>query len=227
MLDGLFASLYGDTITLPAFAVTACISLLLGFVISLVHRRVTDGGGTMSAALTGLPFLIQLVIMLVNGNLGAGVAVAGAFSLVRFRSAPGSARDIVTIFLAMTVGLACGMGYAALAVLATLVVGGLTLLQGMSSKSNDSGDRDVRVTVPENLDYTGLFDDLFREYTTRSMLVRVKTVNMGSLYSLHYQVRLKDVSKEKELIDQMRCRNGNLEISCGMVASGKEGKESL
>lgn len=222
MLNGIFASLYGDTVTLSAFAITSCVSLLLGFVISLVHRRATGGSGTMSAALVGLPFLIQLVILLVNGNLGAGVAVAGAFSLVRFRSAPGSARDIVTIFLAMTVGLACGMGYAALAVLATLAVGGLTLLQSVSRSGNDNGDREVRVTVPENLDYSGLFDDLFRKYTTRSALLRVKTVNMGSLYSLHYQVRLKDVGKEKELLDQMRCRNGNLEISCGLVSSDKD-----
>ena len=126
MLNGVFASLYGDTITLPAFLITACTSLVLGFLISLVHRK-TTGNGTMGMALTCLPFLIQLVILLVNGNLGAGVAVAGAFSLIRFRSAPGSARDIVTIFLAMTVGLACGMGYAALAVLAALVVSGLML----------------------------------------------------------------------------------------------------
>lgn len=222
MLNGIFASLYGDTVTLSAFAITSVVSLVLGFLISLVHRKVTDGSETMSAALMGLPFLIQLVILLVNGNLGAGVAVAGAFSLVRFRSAPGSARDIVTIFLAMTVGLACGMGYAALAVLAALVVGGLTLLQSVSLSGNDNDGRDIRVTVPENLDYTGLFDDLFQQYTTHSALLRVKTVNMGSLYRLHYQVRLKDGGKEKELIDQMRCRNGNLEISCGLVSSDKD-----
>lgn len=227
MLNGIFASLYGDTITFTAFAVTSCVSLLLGLMISIIHRKVTDGSGTMSAALTCLPFLIQLVILLVNGNLGAGVAVAGAFGLVRFRSAPGSARDIVTIFLAMTVGLACGMGYAALAVLTALVVVGVTLMQSIFGAENDSKDRDVRVTVPENLDYTGLFDDLFCKYTTSYALLRVKTVNMGSLYSLHYQVRLKDADKEKELIDQMRCRNGNLEISCGLVSSGREGKESL
>ena len=226
MLNGVFASLYGDTITLPAFLITACTSLVLGFLISLVHRK-TTGNRTMGMALTCLPFLIQLVILLVNGNLGAGVAVAGAFSLIRFRSAPGSARDIVTIFLAMTVGLACGMGYAVLAVLAALVVSGLMMLQYLAVPGNDSGEREVRVTVPENLDYADLFSDLFQKYTTRSALVQVKTVNMGSLYSLHYQLRLKDIRKEKELIDQMRCRNGNLEISCALASSGKEGRERL
>ncbi len=226
MLNGIFASLYGDTITLSAFIISTCAALILGFLISQVYRKCT-GSKSMTTALTCLPFLIQLVIMLVNGNLGAGVAVLGAFSLIRFRSAPGSARDIMTIFLAMTVGLACGMGYAVLAALATLIVCALTLILSMSGSGNDNGERNIRVTVPENLDYAGLFDDLFRRYTSASSLVQVRTVNMGSLYSLHYQVHLKDISKEKELIDQMRCRNGNLEISCGMVSAGKEGKESL
>lgn len=227
MLNGLFASLYGETITLSAFLTTACVSLILGFLISLIHRKTTDGSGTMGIALTYLPFLIHLVILLVNGNLGAGVAVAGAFSLVRFRSAPGSAKDIVTIFLAMTAGLACGMGYVALAVLAVVVVGGLSLLQSLTFSASDTGNRELRITIPENLDYAELFTDLFRKYTTRSALVQVKTVNMGSLYCLHYQIRLKNIRREKELIDQMRCRNGNLEISCGLVSSGKEGRESL
>jgi len=222
MLDGLFATVYGETISLPAFLAAAGVSLLLGFLISLVYRRTAEGGGSLGAALVCLPFLINLVILLVNGNLGAGVAVAGAFSLVRFRSAPGTARDIAAIFLAMTVGLACGMGYIALAVLAAMIVCGWNLLQGALGGGGDPGDRDVRVTVPENLDYAGLFTDLFQEYTTRSTLVQVKTVEMGSLYALHYQLRLKDSRREKELIDKMRCRNGNLEISCGLVSSGRE-----
>lgn len=172
----------------------------------------------MVSALTVLPFLVQLVILLVNGNLGAGVAVAGAFSLVRFRSA----RDIMAIFLTMTVGLCCGMGYCAMAVLAALVTCMIFLLQG--KRAADVRERDIRVTVPENLDYSTLFSDLFAAYTTSSKLLRVKTVNMGSLYSLHYRVTLKDTDKEKELLDAMRCRNGNLEISCGIAADGRQGE---
>ena len=175
----------------------------------------------MVSALTVPPFLVQLVILLVNGNLGAGVAVAGAFSLVRFRSAPGSARDIMAIFLAMTVGLCCGMGYCAMAVLAAVVTCGLLLLQG--GQVADARERDIRVTVPENLDYSPLFSDLFAEHTNSYKLLRVKTVNMGSLYSLHYRVTLKDTDKEKNLLDAMRCRNGNLEISCGIAADGRQG----
>lgn len=220
MLDGLFASLYANEVTVPAFFIASLVSLVLGFGISWVYRRVSHSTGTMTGALSVLPFLVQLVILLVNGNLGAGVAVAGAFSLVRFRSAPGSARDIMAIFLAMTVGLACGMGYCALAVLAAVVTCAIFLVQ--KEPSADPGDREIRVTVPENLDYSDLFTDLFETHTSSHQLVQVKTVNMGSLFSLQYRVRLKDPKNEKQLLDAMRCRNGNLEISCGLPAARKQ-----
>ena len=216
MLDGIFVSLYTTSVTVPVFLAVCLLSVALGFGIALAYRKISGEGGTMVSALTVLPFLVQLVILLVNGNLGAGVAVAGAFSLVRFRSAPGSARDIAVIFLAMTVGLACGMGYCAMAVLAALVTCMILLLQGRRAA-------DIRVTVPENLDYSTLFSDLFAEHTISYKLLRVKTVNMGSLYSLHYRVTLKDTDKEKNLLDAMRCRNGNLEISCGIAADGRQG----
>lgn len=222
MLDGIFASLYTTSVTASAFLAVCLLSVGLGYGIALTYRKISGEGGTMFSALTVLPFLVQLVILLVNGNLGAGVAVAGAFSLVRFRSAPGSARDITVIFLSMTVGLCCGMGYWAPAVLAALVTCGLLLLQ--KKPQTDPCERELRVTIPENLDYNDLFSDLFAGYTASCKLLRVKTVNMGSLYSLHYLVRLKDPAVEKELLDAMRCRNGNLEISCGLPAEYKQGE---
>lgn len=222
MLDVIFASLYTTSVTAPAFLAVCLLSVGLGYGIALTYRKISGEGGTMFSALTVLPFLVQLVILLVNGNLGAGVAVAGAFSLVRFRSAPGSARDITVIFLSMTVGLCCGMGYWAPAVLAALVTCGLLLLQ--KKPQTDPCERELRVTIPENLDYNDLFSDLFAGYTASCKLLRVKTVNMGSLYSLHYLVRLKDPAGEKELLDAMRCRNGNLEISCGLPAEYKQGE---
>lgn len=222
MLDGIFASLYTTSVTAPAFLAVCLLSVGLGYGIALTYRKISGEGGTMFSALTVLPFLVQLVILLVNGNLGAGVAVAGAFSLVRFRSAPGSARDITVIFLSMTVGLCCGMGYWAPAVLAALVTCGLLLLQ--KKPQTDPCERELRVTIPENLDYNDLFSDLFAGYTASCKLLLVKTVNMGSLYSLHYLVRLKDPAREKELLDAMRCRNGNLEISCGLPAEYKQGE---
>ena len=220
MLDGIFGSVYASGVTVPAFIATCLLALVLGLGISQVYRWISPEGGTMTTALTVLPFLVQLVILLVNGNLGAGVAVAGAFSLVRFRSAPGSARDIMAIFLAMTVGLACGMGYCTLAVLATVVTCGVFLLQ--KEPAPTPSERDIRVTVPENLDYSDLFTDLFEAHTSAYQLMQVKTVNMGSLFSLQYRVRLKDPKTEKQLLDAMRCRNGNLEISCGLPAVRKQ-----
>lgn len=220
MLNGIFASLYDPTATVPAFLAASLLSLLLGAGISLTYRRFGSQSGTMTGALTVLPFLVQVVIFLVNGNLGAGVAVAGAFGLVRFRSAPGTAMDIMAIFLSMTVGLACGMGYCALAVLAAVVTCIVFLLQ--KKPGADPGDREIRVTVPENLDYNELFADLFASYTRASQLVQVKTVSMGALYRLDYRVQLQDVTKEKELLDAMRCRNGNLEISCGIPEKKEE-----
>ncbi|MBQ7565796.1 MAG: DUF4956 domain-containing protein [Oscillospiraceae bacterium] len=227
MLNGFLATLYTDGVTPLNFAIVAALSLLLGFVISRCHRAAVGEKGSMTTALIFLPFLVQIVILLVNGNLGTGVAVAGTFGLVRFRSAPGTARDITTIFLAVVVGIACGMGYAVLAVAAAAVVCVILLLQRKLPTHADNGDRNLKITIPENLDYADLFTDLFETYTERHTLQEVKTANMGSLYNLHFTVRLKDTAKEKEFIDELRVRNGNLEISCGRTGLVKEGKEIL
>ena len=227
MLDGLFASLYGDTATAAMFLVSAAAALVLGGIIAWVSRKTNNGSDSLFGALIFLPFLVQLVIMLVNGSVGTGVAVMGAFSLIRFRSAPGSAQDIAVIFLAMTVGLACGMGYIGLAILATLVVCGISLIRYSLPSGHGGADRDLKITIPEDMDYTDLFDDLFDSYTSQHTLTSVKTANMGSLFNLRYRVRLKDVKREKAFLDDLRCRNGNLEIACAHVSAGKEGKETL
>ena len=163
-----------------------------------------------------LPAIVQVVIMLVNGNLGAGVAVAGAFSLVRFRSAPGTAREITALFLAMALGLATGMGYVVLAALffaiAALAIWGLTAL-GFGRPA--AAQRVLKITIPENLDYDGLFDDLLARYTKTHELIRVKTGSMGTLYELEYRITLPGGTVPKEFLDALRCRNGNLGISCG------------
>ena len=227
MLEGFFASLYGDTATTSMFLASAAVALVLGAVIAFVSRKTNNGSDSLFGALLFLPFLVQMVIMLVNGSVGTGVAVMGAFSLIRFRSAPGSAQDIAIIFLAMTVGLACGMGCIGLAILATLVVCGISLLRWAMPGGMGGTDRDLKITIPEDMDYSDLFDDLFEKYTTQHDLRSVKTANMGSLFNLKYRVRLKDVKQEKSFLDELRCRNGNLEISCAHVSAGKEGKETL
>ena len=162
-----------------------------------------------------LPAIVCVVIMMVNGNIGTGVAVAGAFSLVRFRSAPGSAREIAAIFLAMGTGLICGMGYIGYSALFTVIMCLVFILYNLinfGQAKRGAVYRSLRITIPEDLNYTTLFSDIFSEYTKRADLVTVKTTNMGSMFRLTYSVILKDASKEKEFIDKLRTRNGNLEI---------------
>ena len=164
--------------------------------------------------------MVQLVIMLANGNLGAGVAVAGAFSLVRFRSAPGTAKEIGALFLAMSIGLATGMGYVGLAVMAFVIVSAaMLLLTAVNFGGADEHERELKITIPESLDYDGLFDNLFEKYTKSCVLERVKTSNMGTLYELAYRVILPDGNAPKAFLDDLRCRNGNLNITCGREAT--------
>ena len=160
---------------------------------------------------------------MVNGNLGTGVAVMGAFSLVRFRSAPGTAKEICSIFLSMAVGLATGMGYLAVAVLFVIIIGGMNILYNVVDFGGQKQvEKDLKIVIPESLDYTGVFDDLFKEYTSKCELLQVKTTNMGSLFKLDYRIVLKDIAKEKEFLDELRCRNGNLEIMCATNSYGRE-----
>ena len=161
--------------------------------------------------------------MLVNGNLGTGVAVMGAFGLVRFRSAPGNAREIGSVFLTMAIGLATGMGYLGIAVLLLIIIGAAILvLAAVPFGSQSFAQKELKVTIPENLDYAGIFDDLFEKYTKRAVLMKVRTTNMGSLYELCYRIELKKEEEEKAMLDDIRCRNGNLTIVCGRIAENRE-----
>ena len=220
MFDGIFQSLfaseYTPVISVQNFLFCVGTALVIGILLALCYMAHTRYTKSFVATLALLPAVVCVVIMMVNGNIGAGVAVAGAFSLVRFRSVPGTAEEIVVLFLAMGAGLIAGMGYLAYALLFALVLGGATLLYSkldFGVSKNRAQYRVLRITIPEDLDYTGIFDELFREYTTSWELVSVKTTNMGSLFRLTYEIRLRDPAREKEFLDKLRCRNGNLEIS--------------
>ena len=216
MLDSIITT----QITAQVFAICTAVSLALGLGTALLCMYKSRYTQSFILTLAMLPAVVQVVIMLVNGNIGAGVAVAGTFSLVRFRSAPGTAREIGMIFLAMAIGLATGMGYVALAVFFFLVMADFVLLLTCLRFGGGNGqERELKITIPENLDYEGLFDDLFQKYARSARLERVKTTNMGTLYELHYSVVLKGERIPKEFLDELRCRNGNLNIVCGRVAS--------
>jgi hypothetical protein len=205
-----------SNVTAMQMVICTVVSLILGMGIAGIHRYRNKSSQSFLMTLTILPMIVQMIIMMVNGNLGTGVAVMGAFGLVRFRSMPGDAREINSIFLAMAVGLANGMGYIGIAVLLVLVAGIMTVVFLEIPDKNDGLLRkELKVTIPEDLDYTGIFDDIFTKYTKKAELVRVKTVNMGSLYELCYQVELKGQEIEKAMLDEIRCRNGNLTVVCG------------
>lgn len=218
MLDKTFTAIYDVTtgITVQSFLICIATALVLGVIIALtVNFRSRHSGGFL-VTLAMLPAAVAVVIMLVNGNLGAGVAVAGAFSLVRFRSLPGTAREICAIFVAMAVGLGCGMGYPGFAALFTLIMCIVLLVYTLThfgQRGNLRLCKILRITVPEDLDYANMFDDLFAEFTTNAELLSVKTTNLGSLNRLTYEITLKKPGTEKALIDSLRVRNGNLEIS--------------
>jgi hypothetical protein len=202
--------------TVSAFLICLLGALVLGVLTALVFSFRSEHSNNLPFALVLLPPIVTLVIMMVNGNIGAGVAVAGAFGLIRFRSAPGTAKEICGVFMATAIGLACGMGYVGVAALFFLVMGTFVLLLSLLRMGEVSSSyRLLRITIPETLEYDGLFDDLFAKYTSRHELVKVKTTNMGTLYELSYDIYLKDGEVKKEFIDAIRCRNGNLNVSCG------------
>ena len=211
----LFKSIIPSTGITPAvFIILVLVTLVLGGILALVHTYKNDYTKSFVMTLAILPAVVAVVILMVNGNIGAGVAVAGAFSLVRFRSAPGTAREIGAIFAAMGMGLIMGMGYVGYAVLFTLLIGLAILIYASIATGNKKELRkNLKITIPENLNYTDVFDEILKKYTKSYKLKQVKTSNMGSLFKLSYEIVLSDFALEKEFLDALRVRNGNLEIS--------------
>ena len=223
MLDTVFSGLYDSNtgFTMQIFLICMGAALLLGAVMAAVYCFRNTHSSSFVVTLALLPATVAVVIMMVNGNLGAGVAVAGAFSLVRFRSTPGTAKEICAIFLAMAVGLACGMGCPGFGAVFAVIMCAVMLvyaLVGFGGRRNATLCRTLRITVPEDLDYPTAFDDLLEKYTTKATLTGVKTTNLGSLNRLSYDLVLRKPETEKEFIDELRCRNGNLEISMSLAA---------
>ena len=215
MLSHLFYDIFTDTAVDPVMMMLAIgVSLLLGLVVAKVYQFKTVYSKSFVMSLALLPTLIAIVIFLVNGSLGAGVAVMGAFSLIRFRSAPGGAKELVSIFLVMTIGIAIGMGYLVFATVFTLIMSlAMLLLEVVNFGQMKHSMRQLTVVIPESLDYESIFDDIFNKAANHIELANVKTSDMGSLFKLKYIIQLNGRMTEKELIDALRTRNGNLEIA--------------
>ena len=229
MLESTFSSVFGTTESLVGAVSTAdfllcCVaSIVLGAACAAVYmfRHAYTKNFVVTLAL--LPLIVQMVITLVNGNLGAGIAVMGVFNLVRFRSIPGSAKDIGSVFLAMAVGLATGMGYLVLAVVFTAIVAVVNVLFVATpfGRPHEPG-KTLKVSIPEDLEYDGVFDEVLGRYAAEYELVEVQTTNMGSLFQLQYQLRMRQPGQEKALIDELRGLNGNLKISLGRAPQLRE-----
>ena len=215
MLDSVFTTT-ASTVTAGTFLLCVACSLVLGLLLAAAYMFRSRYTKSFVATVAMLPAVVCVVIMMVNGNIGAGVAVAGVFGLVRFRSVPGTAKEIGIIFLAMGAGLIAGMGYLGYATLFTVVMCAVMLLYNtldFGTKKNAALYKTLRVTIPEDLDYTNVFEDVFPQYVREWELGQVKTTNMGSLFRLTYDITLRDANVEKALIDELRKRNGNLEIT--------------
>lgn len=226
MLDSIFRGVFDTQFTTvispDKFLLCLGVSLVLGWILSRMTGWHSESGSSFSAALALLPGAVCVVIMMVNGNVGTGVAVAGAFSLIRFRSAPGTGREICAIFIAMGTGLMAGMGYLAYAAVFTLIMGAMLMLYPGLTK-NAVMYRQLRITIPENLDYVGVFDPILENYTSNFQLKQVKSINMGSMFRLTYDLTLPETASEKRLLDELRTRNGNLEISLCSQEPSAEG----
>lgn len=228
MLDEIVGSILTESadmmsLSLSEFLICSLCSLLLGVLAAGIYMFRNSYSKSFVITIALLPAVVQLVIMLVNGNLGAGLAVMGAFSLVRFRSIPGSAKDIAAVFISMAIGLATGMGFLFIAFVFTVLIGAANViftLVPLEMRAHE--EKHLKITIPESLDYNGMFDDIFRRYTENNRLVSVKTTNMGSLYQLQYSTKLKKGANEKEFIDALRTRNGNLEIALGQSLFRRE-----
>src|SRR5574344_57630 len=200
----MFDSILGTSLTVSNFAVCILVALGLGLVVALLHMKSVKSNKNFITTLFILPALVTAVILLVNGNLGTSVAVVGAFALVRFRSIPGNSREILDVFFAMAMGLAVGTGYIAFAVAFTVVLSIVFYIVDTTRIfTNESNEKILTVLIPEDLDYTDCFDEL----------IKAKTVNMGSVFELTYSINLKKDINEKEFIDKLRVKNGNLKVS--------------
>lgn len=186
----------------------------------MIACRKEGYGRNFIIGLVLLPVIVTVVIMLIGSNVARAFSMAGAFALVRFRSAPGNAKDISIVFFAMASGLACGLGYVAFAlVFVACVAGVLLILTNTGFAGATEGVKLLKIVIPEDLNYTDVFKEVFEKYTTKAELRRVKTTNMGTMFELTYHIRLKNNSNEKEFIDDVRVRNGNLSIVLGMMES--------
>jgi hypothetical protein len=210
----MFNSIISTTLSLTSVTICIVVAIILGLIIAFVHMKTAKYTKNFIITLSILPLLVAVVMMMVNGNLGTSVAILGAFSLIRFRSLPGNSREIASVFWAMAIGLSIGMGQIYFAILITIVVALLLLIFYKTKFGNeDYSERILSIVIPENLDYNEAFTEIFKKYLVSQELLKIETTNLGSLFSLKYNIKLKEDVSEQDFINDLRVRNGNLKIN--------------
>lgn len=212
MFESIFSTSTVTGLTFENAAICIISALIMGAIIALVHMKTSKYTKNFVISIAVLPVLVELAIMMVNGNLGTAVSIMGVFGLIRFRSIAGNSKEIISVFFSMVIGLSIGMGHIAFAAAVTIVVSLIMLIYNKLPIGSKESERNLKVVIPENLNYTNVFDDIFVKYTDRNELQKVKTTNMGSMYELQYIIELKKDADEKKFLDDLRVRNGNLNI---------------
>lgn len=218
----LFSSIFTGSFTVNQFLIALIVSIVLGFLVSLYYMFNEEHSSSLASTLVLIPAVECIVIMMINDNLGAGIAVAGSFSLIRFRSIKGTAKELTCIFISMAIGIMCGTGYVTLGALFVLIVLIVGFLLKFVGYGDNKGHCILKITVPESLNYNGMFDETLNKYAKSYKLVSVKTVNLGSLFRIEYDLNMKDMNNTKAMIDELREKNGNLEILCALDCYGEE-----
>lgn len=193
--------------------ICAAVAVGLGIVIAITHMKTSQATKGFLVTLATLPLLVMAVMIMINGNLGTSIAILGAFSLIRFRSIQGKAKDLLSVFFAMMVGLACGMGHVLFATVITAIsVVAIVFFSNTNFLEPNKKQRVLKIVVPEDLDYEEVFNEIFAKYTSKAELIQMKTMNMGSLYKLTYDITMKSNVREKDFLDEIRVKNCNLKV---------------
>ncbi len=226
MLETIIASTNGESFTLINALIVIGASILLGFIISLVYMYTHKKDGYASGftlTLIMLPVIISIIILLVGNNVARAFSLAGAFSIIRFRSAPGDPKDIAYVFFTLAVGLACGMGYVGYGLIVTIILCVvLIVLDKIKFAMPKTKNMRLKILVPEDLNYEGVFDEVLERYSSKWTMESVKTKDFGALFEISYRVHLNENVSQKKFIDELRCKNGNLNIA--LTSTGLEDK---
>ena len=222
----MFNSIFDPTsagLEITTALIAAGVALVLGIALAITHKLTSQTTKGFLITLATLPLLVMAVMIMINGNLGTSIAILGAFSLIRFRSLQGHAKDLLAVFFAMMIGLACGMGHILFGTVITIIaILAIVLFTYTRFLEPDRHERVLKIVIPEDMDYDEVFDSIFKKYTSYHRLVRMKTMNMGSLYKLTYDVKIKHGVKEKDFLDAIRVKNMNLKVLLSEPLSEEE-----